>query len=395
MKTYLLFLVCLLCVQALSGQFFKLIPEDQERLYFQTDNRIFAAEIASVDSSESVELIHLEGLTERYHTTGCYKNTAPDILGNNIRIEASGDHIIQMDASGDLKAIIRTQALVDEFWTCFEYNGETVTATCISTAPGSVNGMQELIKTIRFSNNFCDLVISQTHGIISTPAWNLLYEDEKELYSQIVTCLDRKWDNNLIEKLNTPFGDLASDLQIGDELHIKESDRQFNILRERFTKATFLAKSFDEENNNYHLAFRQEVKYWEEIGSQFYEMEYIDTSVTTIGRHAPNDSAMLNYPVPLNRIFDSGETGEIFNYSFLNERLILKQTEYSLEFSASKNCFPILSYGFPFPEYIEGLAGPYFVNIIQFPFERTLKYYKKGTEEWGEPFTFTVSTFEK
>ncbi|MBK7426921.1 MAG: T9SS type A sorting domain-containing protein [Saprospiraceae bacterium] len=45
--------------------------------------------------------------------------------------------------------------------------------------------------------------------------------------------------------------------------------------------------------------------------------------------------------------------------------------------------------------YIEGLAGPYYKHAIFYERERSLKYFKKGNEESGEPFTFTVSTSEK
>ncbi len=393
-KVLILPILFTICSQIVSAQQFRLIPEDQDRLYFQTGNKIFSAEVKSSTSGESGELIDMEGLTEIHWSPAyCYHNTAPDILGKQILVEDSGDWFIRMDLTGSLIALIKTQAIVGESWTCFEYNGQTVTATCASNRIGSVNGSTELVKTIVFSNSFCNLVISQYQGIVSSPAWNQLYVNIDEFNDQNLTCIDRLWDENLIEKLHTPFGDLAADLQVGDVLHIEDSySIIFSDARRRYIKATFLEKTYDPELYSYTLIFREEVQEWRNYQGQITESEYIDTTEHYISRYLQSDSGLFDYPVPVNRIFDAGGPGEIFNYSLFNNKLALNKAGISFGFSEVDNCFPfVFDVGEGF-DYIEGLAGPYYKHQVFYPRERTLKYYKKGNEEWGDPFTFTVST---
>lgn len=393
----LLLILFTICAQIVSAQQFRLIPADQDRLYVQSDNRIFSAEVKSLSSAGSEELIEMEGLTEIHWSPAyCYHNTAPDILGKQILVDDSGDHLIQMDATGELIATIKTQALVNESWNCLEHNGNIVTATCISNAIGSVNGIPELIKTIRFSNDFCDLKISQTQGIISSPAWNQLYENVNALNSNDVICLERIWDEHLIEKLHTPFGDLAADLQVGDVLHIEDSySIIFSDARRRYIKATFLEKTYDPELHSYTLIFKEEVQEWRNYQGQITESEYIDTTEYSLRRYLNTDNELIDYPVPINRIFDAGGLGDIFNYSLFKNKLKLYKAGISFSFSEEDNCFPFvydIGEGF---DYIEGLAGPYYKHQVFYPRERTLKYYKKGNEEWGTPYTFTVSTKDR
>lgn len=391
-KVLILTILFTICTQVVIAQQFRLIPAGQDRVYVQTDSRIFSAEIKSSIYAGSEELIDLEGLTEIHWSPAyCYQNTAPDIFGKQILVQDSGDHLIQMDSSGDLIATVKTQALVDESWICFEHNGETVTATCISNAIGSVNGVPEMIKTIRFSNGFCDLRISQTQGILSTPSWNQLYNNINQIESLTVPCVSRIWDESLIEKLSIPFGDLAADLQQDDILHIEEIYiSPPNQASRKLIKAQFLNKSFDPLTDSYQLSFKQEVDHWENMNGQISQSIYIDTTITYIGRHLWLDTSQFEYPVPVNRIFG---TGEKINYFKFNDRL--RTTVTGLSYENQGTCFPFVFDYYSSSDYIEGLGGPYYKDNMFISRERNLIYYKKGNEEWGDPFTFTVSTSEK
>ncbi|MDX1410018.1 MAG: T9SS type A sorting domain-containing protein, partial [Saprospiraceae bacterium] len=46
--------------------------------------------------------------------------------------------------------------------------------------------------------------------------------------------------------------------------------------------------------------------------------------------------------------------------------------------------------------YLEGLGGPYYQRTCppQIVDTRELRYFRKGNEEWGEPFDFTVSVHD-
>jgi hypothetical protein len=70
-------------------------------------------------------------------------------------------------------------------------------------------------------------------------------------------------------------------------------------------------------------------------------------------------------------------------------------TGLSFEDSDPNNCFPFVFDLGSTSTYIEGLGGPYYKDNMFASRERNLIYYKKGNEEWGTPFTFTVSTSEQ
>src|SRR5690606_17944602 len=131
----------------------------------------------------------------------------------------------------------------------------------------------------------------------STPTWNRLSLHWRDLFlfdRDYVECVERIWDEEILEKFNIPFGDVASDLQPGDELHIEESYSLSSADESRKRiKAMFLEKTFDTLSNSYHLIFRQEVDEWKNINGQITQLTYIDTSVSIIGRHLLLDSRQI------------------------------------------------------------------------------------------------------
>jgi hypothetical protein len=398
-----LILILLLLFQhiCLQSQDFKLIVPGQEKQYYRDGDRIYSPNIKSIEQKDSHVNIWFDEIALISDWSNCYSNRYHDIFGSAISSFESGHNGVAIFGTHPIPVFqIWSHAVVGESWMYIDdNNGFKDYATCKSIQPELVNGQMELVKTIEFGSD-CALKISQHRGIISTPTWNRLdlhWWDLNLFDDDQVECVERILDETILDKFNIPFGEIASDLQPGDELHIEESYSLPSAEESRkLIKAKFLEKSFDTLNNSYHLSFRQEVDEWKNIDGQITQSTYIDTAVSIIGRHLLLDSRELEYPVPLRRILEVGEKSEFLRYAFFNDKLKLDMAQLDLDSSVvDRSCFPFIYDIDEGYQFIEGLAGPYFKHYSVYPNERTLKYYKKGTEEWGEPFTFTVSTSEK
>src|SRR5690606_24737160 len=206
------------------------------------------------------------------------------------------------------------------------------------------------------------------------------------------------FDQNTIDKFSIPFGELASDLQPGDELHIYESYGQINIdlFKEKKIKATFINSTL--VGDTFELTFDQQVEYYELINGTIVDTSYTETVTQNIPGHLPVGVSDNDYPLPVSKLFWIEDDAQVINYATFNDRLSFTHGILSYKFETDTInhdvCFPLWSDVGYFDTYIDGLAGPYYRSSY-FPNDRILKYYKKGDEEWGTPYTFTISTSEK
>jgi hypothetical protein len=399
MKKLILFLFALSISPLLFAQDFRIIPENTERIYLKSNRGYAVEEVVNIDTDPNSIVINLQGkLTEDRSTNlqgiECYENEFSGALGLAITIDESGDQWIRFRNGGLEFARIISNAQAGESWFCTRYNSEDITATCESIISTTINGVTDVFKTISFSSLNCELILSENNGVVQTPDWSS-FAREAPL---TINCLEREFNQNTIDKFSIPFGDLASDLQAGDELHIYESYGHVNagILKEKKIKATFVSAALVDDN--YVLTFYQEVEYFELINGVELDTSYIETVNQNMPKHIPVGVSDNNYPLPVDKLFWLGEEAEVCNYSEFNDKLAMTHSVLSYMWDSDSIdhdlCFPVwLDVGY-YDTYIDGLAGPYFISGY-FPNERRLKYYKKGDEEWGTPYTFTISTSEK
>ena len=266
MKKLILSLFALSLSAILFSQDFRIIPENTERIYLKSTQGYSVQEVVSIDSDSSSTVINLQGkLTEDRSTSiqgiECYENEFSGALGLAITIDDSGDQWIRFKNGGLEFARIISNAQVGESWFCTRYNSEDITATCESIVSTTINGITDVFKTISFSSFNCELIISENNGVIQTPDWSAFARE----IPITINCLEREFNQNIIDKFSIPFGELASDLQAGDILHIYESYGRFDIglFKEKKIKATFVSADLVEDT--YVLTFNQEVEYFELI----------------------------------------------------------------------------------------------------------------------------------
>lgn len=399
----ILFILTIITLTGTFAQDFRLFIPGQHKQYFKEGNKIHSPEITNITLKDSITTIGFAGLPMFDMFTNCYDNRYLDIFStalSSFNIQGISGYLI---FSGIYEPYfqIRTNTNVGESWDCHYHDGQTyMIATCKSIETEVVNGKSQLVMTIGFSGDYCDMKISQYDGIISTPTWNrnldLHWWGWMNLDFGYAECVERIWDSTLLDKFNTPFGDLASDLEAGDELHIQEfQEYSTDNWTKKEIKSTFINSEFDPDINSYRLNFRNEILQTTNIEGQIQEITYEDTNIQTIGKDMPDGQYIVDYPLSINRVLKNPGFGEIITYSLFDNRLSFGKQRENPAFSESKQCFLHDEENNCRHEYIEGLAGPYFSCSAPLRKERILKYYKKGSEEWGEPFTFTVSTSEK
>lgn len=400
-----IFSIFLLTGMDLSAQNYALILHDSKQYVFRHQDQLFIPKVDILGEFDSHAILFWEqesSFDESFENENCLSNTASTVLGFNIFIDDydgyKGDHFIRYDREFS-EAQIKVSASVGDSWIAimsFMDTGEAVMATCTQIEYTDIgNGVMDSVKTIQFSNDLCDLITSKNHGIVQTPNWNFSQ-------SEGAPCLERAWDEEeIVQQTKIPFGDLASDLQEGDELHILDiKGHEFlgNITTKEI-RAFFMFKTYDAVRGEYSLTFAEEVNEIKWVEGETTERTYRDTTTTVISKW-PGIEVAEEVSVPINQFFwdDIEEWANFVNYGLYNERLTytympVSYGEFGMEIP--DGCFP-LTFDLDGPySYYHGLAGPYYDTGNFYPVYRMLNFYKKGDEEFGDPFDFVLSAEEK
>lgn len=404
-----IFSIFLLTGMDLSAQNYSLILHESDQYVFRHQDQLIIPKLDRISEFDNHAILFWEQessfeIDESFETEFCVSNTAATALGFNIFIDDytgyKGDHFIRYDREFLEEAQIKVSASPGDSWIAilsFMDTGEAVMATCTKIEYTDIgNGVMDSVKTIQFSNDLCDLIISKNHGIVQTPNWNF------NQWRAPQPCIERVWEEDeILQQTKIPFGDQASDLQEGVELHIldiKGHELLGNVTTKEI-RAFFMFKTFDEVKGEYSLTFAEEVKEIKWVEGVTTERTYRDTTTTVFSRW-PGIDVAADESVPINQFFweDDGEWASIVNYGQYNNRLTYSHLPAAYNGSVSEypeGCFP-LTFDLEGPySYYDGLAGPYYDTGNFYPVYRMLNYYKKGNEEFGDPFDFLLSADEQ
>ena len=192
----------------------------------------------------------------------------------------------------------------------------------------------------------------------------------------------------------------VTDFEIGDILHVEEGNREANDDGQLYQdKLTYIGDGTVDGGQSYNwLRERLEVK----INNGDSSFSYVTDTFRLVLLWEEIFRGSLE-PLPGTSIVDT-ETPSVGFISFgtyFNDRVAKAMYHGEIENSGQDSCWydivTELIYNMH-PTWIRGLGGPYY-DIVAGPVVsrswRLLKYYNKvGEEEWGTPFSFTVSTRE-
>ncbi|MDX1476976.1 MAG: T9SS type A sorting domain-containing protein [Saprospiraceae bacterium] len=294
--------------------------------------------------------------------------------------------------------LLQTAAPVGASWVAFQRDTSiTVSAQVVSIDTMTWLGQFDSVKTIVFDvatlepvDVFLDtLQVTRTFGLArfggllkfpDVPAGYQSYE----MAQHTLAGLDAAATGirNLTRRA-------AFDFAAGDLLHVERVFLEFGFGDLISEKLTCLSRVEQGDTVTYQFKRQQRTETWMLTGATIKDI------VDTITVSYTSDSTFDQLAGAL--IGD--DAWVTYHYAGLFGDRQSKQIQGGSDFtySAADSCwFEVIvnqcaDYG---STYIEGLGGPYFDHSCNPPIVnyRELRYYKKGDEEWGEPFDFTVST---
>jgi hypothetical protein len=396
-------ILLLMMISGLSAQNYRVLQPDRPTLYQGQFEPILGMRVDSVTVSGSDTTYHLLKNLQQMDVL-CFFIDGPSWLGEKITIDESGETVF-FNAFNQ-PVLIKTLAVLNEEWTCFNTPALSIHATVSSIGISDILGQPDSIKTITFQAkdaggenishevNNLSIVLSKNTGIAKT----LNFYSFPDLYLGFASQMLQEFTLVGADNPNAGLQNLTW-MQVhnhspGDELHTVQING-WAYYQQRIEKiARLLNKS----------VFGGMVVYeWEnkvKISTQDGGINTFTASIDTITESISPDASFDVLP------------GVAWNFTEWDAWNILKmgtgihglkkiqgrETNCMIkgfQTMGSDTCFnPIIICGCtPDHDYYEGLGGPYYTcGSGVDAYRRELVYYKKNGNEWGIPLDFTVNT---
>ncbi len=318
-------------------------------------------------------------------------------LGKYVMIQPDGYNLF-FNKSGDT-IFIKTQAELNDSWKLFMYqNGEFIEATVSEISIDTFFGLIDSTKTVslqlkdslendvQHDINSKTLVLSQHHALLKTFDF---YEFPGETMQYAFTDKKRLTNREVY------------DFEIGDERQVYGSRSVFYYSIRRYKHEVILDKYFSSQQDTLFYKIQIKIIEYERI---LYEIQ--DTTVfienvtidTIISAHTRLDEPIIMF-MPEESISDN----DLYDYLLYSIDTFLSGKRYMIYGNWSKSpldlgndtCWQGMGDGqFEKIIYIEGLGTLYDSFSISGHYRESIIYYKKGTEIYGEFYTYLEETPE-
>ncbi|MCF8368533.1 MAG: T9SS type A sorting domain-containing protein [Bacteroidales bacterium] len=406
-------LICLLGIfflQAFS-QNFECIKTDAT-YYFSESDINFTGE-------QSYHAIQIDSITINEDTTSyyqfpvigiengqweCYSGSWPSWIGKRIDVLDDGTTLFYDLYDGPV--FIKPQADVGDEWVCFNFiTGAIYKAQLESLTQMNFLGITDMVKKITFQAYGCNgepmihpindkyILISENHGLIQTLNFKVFpdlidnfLEDEIMEYELVGISEPEIGIQNLsIEKI--------FDYEVGDEFHTYQDALMWGDNYYFKTIHEVIGKQYVNETLIEYTFKRCGRLHYEYLGSGYDTIHFQnDTLIIQMDFNAYSDPALNDVP---DKYFKEGNP-EYYEYRWYKQQYdsemnkVRKNLYDGFISVAPHDCIePIITdekyYSNSY--YLEGLGGPFWeYGDFGYEYHKYLVYYKKGTEEWGEPY---------
>lgn len=398
-KFYLLLLACMVFFPVLA-QNFQSINSSEIKLFVDADGSVRGYRIDSVQVVNGDSLLYPSRVSRTESYPECIHPFGPSMLGSYARILPGGTNLF-FNANGDTIRL-ETQATVNQQWTMWSNDTESVAAEVVSIVEGSVFGMQDLIKQIRLSApafpfDGDTLLLSENFGLVQTfnfyafpnVAADAFYDRGLKLYSLYGLGNPSLGGGNL-----TTFD--IFDFHPGDEIHSQRKNIYFgegfyiNTSNHFTGRMDYLPDSVVYDLTQTVLKMHQ--------SPEGDSLIYVSTS--SITRTITPDSQLDALPgIPVEDTTLSGPEAPGYMYfSMYTDDPIRKRanTAQIILPTSDPDCYtPVIDNGCAPMDYTwyKGLGGPYYECGESVPEIRynKLMYFSNDSIEWGTPLSFTAS----
>lgn len=374
MKPVALTLLLLLCIPLLvHGQDWHVLPHDTLFLRDSTGH-IVAIEVQNRELSSDGEMLALapspdvnsrgslprriyKQLLERKGILHLYH---PTLIGADIRMMDNGDAYFRDTLSGD-SMLVKTKAALNNTWPFDAKRNSQAVVTGLSH--GSLFGIVDSFKeiTVRWGDSVLKITLSKNEGLVAT----------QNLFTETSDSMPTYWRTN-DPRLNHRQ---VNDFEIGDIFH---STYQEDVLYSGKLIDTIVSKkvSADSLTVTYGIKRLKE----EDWGSRL-------TTTHTLQAVSLNYSEQLIYKELPGVLYMTKESGTIWYYTCFDAPKYFPapfmRSFYDMFDNLGKNTFYTGAGAYSYRS-LESESGDTYSH---------LKYYKKGTDEWGDQVVLsTLST---
>ncbi len=402
--------IALFYAMSLSAQNYRVLNPFQTTLYqedsygYYPDINMYPILVDSVRTTGADTIFYLLKNLQKLGPE-CFKPYGPSWLGDKILIKPNGETTFYNAFNEPI--MIKTRSSLYSNWICYTRADLSFRATISSFTIGNILGIPDSVKTISFqainadgqniyhSINDLTMVLSKNHGLSQT--LNFYQFPDVPFY----ILREGVFQLNLVGHDNPPAGIQnllwhdVHDYSPGDELHVYSNNDNYNMNSNEKRISKVLDKTINGDTTLYT---------WEHKAQWF---NYIHGILENSGTY----DIIRTQTVVSNNFFDelplvaySLNSGNNFNFfrMTLNTNFELVKEEWNIYGSIylpspDDTCF-IMNIDIPYSpsvhSYYKGLGGPYHEHYLMGygGSERTLKYFKKDSVEWGTPYIFPVGT---
>jgi len=329
----------------------------------------------------------------------CYSNEHPSWIGYRVDEYENGDHYF-FNVAGD-SILIKSSSEVDDEWVSYTFgNGDYVRGKVVTKEEIDFLGQTDSVKTIQFNalNSYGNPVASSINNkkIMISKSWGMIQALNFKLFPDLYDYPYYEYINEYeLCGMSQPQSGIQNltienifDFEVDDELHIHQ-----------------FASSWLQNHYFYYEIHRVLDKEWISDSVINYSFEhcirrlYIDSDTLILSHDTSSVSVNIKvHEDPgLNEVPDKTLSSDIIwemayywylQFMYDEPVKMCKFQQAGYYYDEQMDCIvPLIDYENN-AYFLEGLGGPYW-NYGSFGSEnyRGLVYYKKGDDEWGDPYS--------
>ena len=398
-KIFIFLLLIILLKQVFAQNYKTVIPGDTT--YFNGGTAVI--QLDSITNSGDTVMYHNFKMIRANDDFATYDLQGASWTGKNIMVLPNGINMFVNKESDTI--FIKTNAELGEKWLFYTYsNGNYIEAEIASKTEEDFIGINDWVKTITLQlktsdgTNVCGFIndkylkISENYGFVR--AFNF-YEfpfdtNTGEEWVELPAELELAGTSGLGY---TNFG--AAEIynyDVGDEMHIKELQYGDDVTpaekKQIIYKVISVLKSDNEANYSFDRCYSYEYSDYQNPENSY--IEYV------------HDTIDVNYDFTSAQMQQLGNLSykPFFDGGFWTFMTGKSRCTYAFTGDDIHHLSEVLFDPVYCNNYCKGLGGPYYIRpeFSLPPAERVLVYYKKGSVEWGTPYSceqLSVSKFYK
>jgi hypothetical protein len=334
----------------------------------------------------------------------CFSDHGGSWVGRKFRVYPNGDHVFYNISGSPIT--LKTRAILNESWVCYERSDLKIRATVNNIAVETFFGLTDSVKTISLQAldtdgnaishdiNSKQFKISKSYGFVKLVSLYVFPDIHNDYIPDSANQFTLSGlSSPLAGNQNLTARDCYN-FEMNDELHTiyRGSDWGSGNLREikaiKLLKSKTFSLNLDTLNLTWDICSRETLSYGGSDTNYFFNGEITEQVI-----FSQIELGIDKLPGGIISLEGWNNYNRAYNEMYGKPCKTLFGGFYSIPDDTCVRMYVIkkssgtVSFGYPDKAYVEGLGGGYYFNIDFYSELYQLVYWKKGTEEWGTPYT--------